>query len=483
MIIRHDRRNLRYKSNFRTFLRHSTRITAKIARTFLRSSVFLPHPFSAEFRPMKIVILGAGVIGVTSAWYLARAGHEVTVIDRQPAPALETSFANAGEVSPGYSAPWAAPGIPVKAMKWLFMKHAPLIIQARPDLAKLSWVAQMLMNCTTPAYKRNKSRMVRLAEYSRDCLIDLRGETGIAYDERMQGTLQLFRTAKQVEGAAKDIDVLRADGVPFEVLDRAGCIAAEPGLASSADKIAGGLRLPNDETGDCFKFTNALSARAEALGVTFRYGVSIHRLNKSGDRITSVDTSAGRIDANAFVLALGSYSPLLAAPLGIKLPVYPVKGYSITVPIVDAERAPVSTVMDETHKIAITRLGDRIRVGGMAEIAGYDQSLPLKRRATLEHSVEDLFGGAGDQSRATFWSGLRPMTPDGTPILGRSPIGNLFLNTGHGTLGWTMACGSGRVLADVISGRAAEIDASDLGFARYQGGSAAAPALRAVPAE
>jgi D-amino-acid dehydrogenase len=416
---------------------------------------------------MKIVVLGAGVIGVTSAWYLAKAGHEVTVIDRQPGPSLETSFANAGEISPGYSSPWAAPGIPMKAVKWLFMKHAPLIIQPRPDLHKLGWMARMLANCTTAAYQENKSRMVRLAEYSRDCLMDLRAETGVTYDERTQGTLQLFRSAKQVDAAEKDIAVLRADGVPFEVLDRDACIAAEPGLAAARDKIAGGLRLPGDETGDCFKFTNSLSDMAAALGVTFRYDVGIDGLEQEAGRITAVHTSEGRITADAFVVALGSYSPFLVSRFGIKLPVYPVKGYSITVPIVDADRAPVSTVMDETHKIAITRLGDRIRVGGMAEIAGFDLSLNPKRRATLEHSVEDLFGGAGDQSRATFWTGLRPMTPDGTPIVGRSTIPNLFLNTGHGTLGWTMAAGSGRVLADIVSGRATEIESADLGYARY----------------
>jgi D-amino-acid dehydrogenase len=416
---------------------------------------------------MKVVVLGAGVIGVTSAWYLAKAGHEVTVIDRQPAAALETSFANAGEISPGYSSPWAAPGIPVKALKWMFMEHAPLIIQPRMDWTKLSWMARMLMNCTSEAYAVNKSRMVRLAEYSRDCLMDLRAETGISYDERTQGTLQLFRTEKQVAAAAKDIAVLKADGVPFEVLDAEACVAAEPGLTSAKHKIAGGLRLPGDETGDCFKFTQSLADMAKAQGVTFRHGVSIDRLEAEAGRITAVYTSEGRVTADSFVVALGSYSPMLVKDFGIKLPVYPIKGYSITVPIVDEGRAPVSTVMDETHKIAITRLGDRIRVGGMAEIAGFDTSLSPKRQATLTHSVEDLFGGAGDQSQAKFWSGLRPMTPDGTPIVGRSPIQNLFLNTGHGTLGWTMAAGSGRVLADIVSGRRAEIEAADLGYARY----------------
>lgn len=418
---------------------------------------------------MKIVVLGSGVIGVTSAWYLAQAGHEVTVIDRQPAAALETSFANAGEISPGYSSPWAAPGIPLKALKWMFMEHAPLIIQPAMDMTKLRWMAQMLGNCTSAAYAVNKARMVRLAEYSRDCLTELRAETGLRFDERQQGTLQLFRTQKQLDAAAKDIEVLREGGVPFEVLDRAGCIAAEPGLRSAADRIVGGLRLPADETGDCFKFTQGLAAKAAALGVTFRHGVSIQRLNMAGQRIASVSTSAGDVTADAFVLALGSYSPALVAPLGMRLPVYPVKGYSITMPIIDEARAPISTVMDETHKIAITRLGDRIRVGGMAELAGFDLSLHDKRKATLLHSVQDLFGGAGDTRQTAFWTGLRPMTPDGTPVVGRTPVANLFMNTGHGTLGWTMAAGSGRVLADIMSGRATQIDSADLGLDRYLG--------------
>ncbi len=432
---------------------------------------------------MRVVILGAGVIGVTSAWYLAQAGHEVTVFDRQNAPAMETSFGNAGEISPGYASPWAAPGIPMKALKWLFMHHAPLIVQPRPDPAKIKWVLQMLTNCTAGAYSVNKSRMVRLAEYSRDCLMDLRATTGITYDERTQGTLQLFRTQKQVDAAYKDIKVLKADGVPFEVLTPEQCVFAEPGLAPNFNKIAGGLRLPGDETGDCFKFTNRLAEMARAAGVTFKFGVSITALDKQGDKIVAVETSQGRITAEAFVLALGSYSPMLAKPLGLTLPVYPVKGYSITVPIVDESRAPVSTIMDETYKIAITRLGDCIRVGGMAEIAGFDNTLHAKRQETLTHSVEDLFGGAGDQTRAAFWCGLRPMTPDGTPILGRSGLANLFLNTGHGTLGWTMAAGSGKALADMVSGRATDIDTADLGLARYartRRSVATVPALKAA---
>ncbi|MEH6773601.1 MAG: D-amino acid dehydrogenase [Cereibacter changlensis] len=420
---------------------------------------------------MKIVVLGAGVIGVTSAWQLARAGHEVTVIDRQPAAALETSFANAGEISPGYSSPWAAPGIPMKALKWMFMEHSPLIIQPRPDPAKIRFLFQMLGNCSSAAYAVNKARMVRLAEYSRDCLTEIRTETGIAFDERQQGTLQLFRSQKQLDAAGKDTEVLREGGIPFELLDVAGCLATEPGLHDAAGKIVGGLRLPKDETGDCFKFTQGLATLAAGRGVRFRHGVTIQRLVQSGGRIGSVLTSEGEVTADAFVVALASHSPRLLAPLGMKLPVYPFKGYSITLPITDATRAPVSTVMDESHKIAITRLGDRIRVGGMAELAGFDLSLSDKRKRTLVHSVEDLFGGAGDQAKASFWTGLRPMTPDGTPVVGRTPVANLFLNTGHGTLGWTMAAGSARVLADAVSGRPTEIESADLGFSRYLRGA------------
>ncbi|MWP37066.1 FAD-dependent oxidoreductase [Rhodobacter sphaeroides] len=432
---------------------------------------------------MRIVVLGAGVVGVTSAYELARAGHEVTVVDRQPAAALETSFANAGEISPGYASPWAAPGIPAKALRWMFMKHAPLVIRPRLDAAQVRFLLAILRNCTPAAYAQNKGRMVRLAEYSRDCLTDLRAATGLAFDERQQGTLQLFRSQKQLDAAARDIEVLRAGGVPFELLDADGCLAAEPGLRAARDRIAGGLRLTGDETGDCFKFTQGLAGLAEEGGVRFRYGTGVERLRVEGGRVTGVETTKGTFLADAVVVALGSHSPALVAPLGLRLPVYPVKGYSITVPIVDADRAPVSTVMDETYKIAITRLGTRIRVGGMAEVAGFSATLPPARRETLAMSVNDLFGGAGDLSRASFWTGLRPMTPDGTPVVGRTPVTGLWLNTGHGTLGWTMAAGSARVLSDLIDGRAPEIESADLGIERYAApGRRARPAVRLNPA-
>ena len=416
---------------------------------------------------MKVLILGSGVIGVTSAYYLAKAGHEVTVVDRQPKPALETSFANAGEVSPGYSSPWAGPGVPVRAIKWLLMKHGPLVIRPKPDPVMWIWLLKMLRNCTSARYAVNKGRMIPIAEYSRECLRALRSETGIRYDERERGTLQLFRYAAQLDQTAGDIAVLKQYGVPFEVLDRAGCVAAEPALSAVQEKIAGGLRLPLDETGDCHMFTQALALEAEKLGVRFAFNVGIEGLTADATRVTGVATSAGVMRADAYVVALGSWSPRLVRPLGISLPVYPVKGYSITVPISDPDAAPVSTVMDESYKVAITRLGDRIRVGGTAEVSGYSTKLYAARRATLDYSLTELFPRGGRLADATFWSGLRPMTPDGPPVIGATRYANLHLNTGHGTLGWTMACGSGRVLADMLSGRKPDIDTSELAITRY----------------
>jgi D-amino-acid dehydrogenase len=416
---------------------------------------------------MKVLILGSGVIGTTAAWYLAEAGHEVEVIDRQPGPGLETSFANAGEISPGYASPWAGPGVPVKAIKWILMQFGPLVVRPKIDPAMVIWCLQMLRNCTEGRYAINKARMVPIAEYSRDCLKALRAEIGIQYDERAQGTLQLFRTEKQVKGTKGDIAVLEKYGVPYEVLDPDGCIGAEPALAGVRDKFVGGLRLPNDETGDCKMFTERLAKLAEAKGVKFRHSTTIKGIATEAGRIAAIDTSAGLLRADVYVAAMGSYTPLIVGPLGLNVPVYPIKGYSITVPITDASGAPESTVMDETYKVAITRLGDRIRVGGTAEISGYDLTLRAARRATLEHSVGDLFPRGGDLSKATFWCGLRPMTPDGPPIIGKTRYDNLYLSTGHGTLGWTMACGSGRVLADTLSGKKPEVDISELNLSRY----------------
>ncbi len=417
---------------------------------------------------MKVLILGAGVVGVTSAWYLAKAGHEVTIIDRQVDVALETSYANAGQISPGYSAPWAGPGVPLKAVKWLMQDLAPFMISGKEvDTQTLGWMTKMVTNCTESAYHTNKARMMRLAEYSRDCFIDLRSELNIDYDQRSQGTLQLFRTDKQVKDAKKDISVLEECGVNFQVLDTAGCIEHEPALANVNEKIVGGLRLPGDETGDCFKFTNALADECKKMGVKFEMKTDILNINTSGDEIVSVSTSRGKMTSDAYLVALGSYSTPMLSKIDLKVPVYPIKGYSLTLPIIDPAKAPVSTIMDETYKVAVTRFEDRIRVGGTAEIASYNKELEEKRRANVEFVVGDLFPGGGDLEHAEFWTGLRPMTPDGTPILGETKYSNLFLNTGHGTLGWTMSLGSGKYVADVISQKAPDIENEGLSIARY----------------
>lgn len=415
---------------------------------------------------MKVIVLGGGVIGTTTAYYLARSGAEVVVLDRQSSVAQETSFANAGQVSPGYSTPWAAPGIPFKAMKWMFQKHAPLSIRPDGSLFQLRWMAAMLKNCSADRYAINKERMMRVAEYSRTCLRQLRADTGIAYEHRSQGTLQLFRTQAQLDAVQRDVAVLKECGVPYELLDRDQLTTVEPALAQARERLTGGLRLPNDETGDCHMFTQALAKLARGLGVDFRFDQTVEGLVTEGNRITGVRVSGEVLTADRYVLAFGSYSRGFLEPLGLKLPVYPVKGYSLTVPLLNPELAPQSTVLDETYKVAVTRFDNRIRVGGMAELAGFDLSLNPRRRATLEMVVSDLFPG-GDLPKAEFWTGLRPMTPDSTPIVGATPYSNLLLNTGHGTLGWTMACGSGKLVADLTMDHTPEIRTDGLGLSRY----------------
>jgi D-amino-acid dehydrogenase len=416
---------------------------------------------------MEIIVLGSGVIGLTSAWYLAQAGHEVTVIDRQSRSGEETSFANAGQISYGYSSPWAAPGIPKKAIKWLLQQHAPLKIKPSlsPELYK--WASQMLLNCSNKRYQVNKSRMLSLSNYSQECLSLLRKEQQIRYEGRQQGTLQLFRTQQQLDGAQKDMRLLEMSGTKHALLDVNGCIKQEPGLANVANKLTGGLYLPEDETGDCFLFCQQLTELAMQAGVTFMFDTEVQSLVKNGDDICGVLTNRGTFSADSYVVAMGSYSTQMLAPLGIHIPVYPVKGYSLTVPINDSQQAPQSTVMDESYKVAMTRFDDRIRIAGTAELTGFDYSIPEKRKATIEMVVKDLFPQAGHFEQGEFWTGLRPMTPDGTPIIGKTHYKNLYTNTGHGTLGWTMACGSAQLLTDVIDNSESAINSQQFDLFRY----------------
>lgn len=416
---------------------------------------------------MNVVIVGGGVIGVTSAWFLRQAGHEVTVIDRQPGAALETSFANAGQVSWTFAKPWAAPGVPANALKWMLQKHAPLVLRPRLDPAMWAWLLRMLVNCREARYLRNLERMLRIARYSHDTLVELRAQTGIAYDHATRGTLQLFRDNAGFAAAGRERPVLERLGVAHRVLDPAGCLEVEPGLRFSAVKLAGGIHYPEDETGDCRAFTHALAERATSRGVVFRTVTAVRTLEADGDRVRAVHTDRGAVTGEVYVLAAGSYTPLLARPLGIRLPVYPVKGYSATVPIDDPDAAPTSTLTDERYKVAITRLGDRLRAAGTAELAGYDLALRPARLKALAHVIGELFPRAGDLARAEYWAGLRPMTPDNLPVIGPTPYRNLYLNTGHGTLGWTLSHGSARLLADLVSGRKPDIDLDAFSLSRF----------------
>ena len=418
---------------------------------------------------MRVLVLGGGVIGTTTAYYLAREGFEVTVIERLSEVAHEASFANAGQISPGYSTPWAAPGVPLKAVKWLLSKHAPLAISPTLDMNQYRFMWQMLKHCNAKDYAINKERLVRISEYSRDVMNKLRSETEIEYEGRQLGTLQLFRTQKQVDAAAKDIKVLQEMGVIYELLDTQGVIGVEPALAKVSHKFKGGLRLPGDQTGDCLIFTKQLVEKAKELGVEFRFNQKIERFEVERGEITGVIVDGQKETADQYVVCLGAFTPQFLKPLGLDVPIYPMKGYSITVPIKNPEMAPVSTILDETYKVAVTRFDDRIRVGGMAELRGFDYSLNPKREATLRMICEDLYPEGGDLSGVvSFWTGLRPKTPDCTPVIGKTKYPNLFINAGHGTLGWTMACGAGQLSAHLIANKTPEISIDGLDITRYQ---------------
>lgn len=410
---------------------------------------------------MHALVIGAGVVGVTTAWYLRQQGHDVTVLEQDSAPALGTSFANAGQLSFGYAMPWAAPGVPLKALKWLLDETAPLKIQLDPyNLSgQVAWLLRMWRNCTAEAFERNKRVMLAQSEYSRQATAELVRELPqLDFCHQQKGTLQVFRSPEQREAARRDIDLLGAAGVPCTPMNRDELLALEPGLARSAVGIAGGLHLPGDGTGDCHQFTQQLARMAQAQGVKILYNCLMSGwITGSDGRVLGVRCAAGDLRADAVVMCTGVSSTGWLRQLDIHVPIYPVKGYSLTVPLRDDEdrgRAPVSTVMDETYKVAITRLGDRIRVGGTAEICGFDARLKPQRRAVLEKSLGEMFPGAGAVKEASFWCGFRPSTPHGFPYVG--PVQarpGLWLNAGHGTLGWTMACGTAKAVALSVAGK------------------------------
>ncbi len=416
---------------------------------------------------MTTVVLGAGVIGVTTAYFLARGGHDVTVLDRQPAAGLETSFANGALVTPSMSDPWAAPGIPSLILKHLGQEDAPFLLRLGALPGMVGWGLRFLRNCAPRRWRDNTEAVLRLGASSREALDAVTAETGIAYDRGERGSLRVYPDAASLAKAAKSAAMYRELGQPAELLDAAACVALEPALRPIAQQLAGGVCYPGDRSGDCLKFTQSLALRAAELGVNFRYGLTILGFETDAERVVAVRTGNGQLGGKRFVLACGSYSPLLARALGLRLPVLPVKGYSVTLPAAGWNNAPTMPIVDDHRKIAVTRLGDRIRLAGTAEFAGYDTTPNTRRGAMLLDAFAALFPEYPKHGKAQHWHGLRPMTPDGRPILCRTRYANLYLNTGHGPLGWTLACGSAKALADVMSDRRPEIDLAGFSIGRF----------------
>jgi len=407
---------------------------------------------------MKVLVLGAGVIGTSTAWYLVGAGHEVTVVDRREAAGMETSFANGGQISVSHAEPWANPEAPLKILQWLWRDDSPLLFRLRMDPAQWSWGARFLYECMPGRTRENIRQIVKLSIYSRDALRELRDETGIRYDQLERGILHYFTDRSAFESAVRSVDVVRSYGLDRDIKTVEEAIAIEPALAPARDRILGATYTATDESGDAHKFTQSLARMAEAKGARFLYGRNIARLVMGNDGLAGVDTGNEILKADAYVVALGSYSPLLTRPIGVALPIYPAKGYSASVDILDPARTPTVSLIDDSAKIVFSRLGGTLRIAGTAELSGYSTELNEVRCQALTRRAREIFPGAADYDRAKFWTGLRPSTPSNVPIVGASKVPRLYLNTGHGTLGWTMACGSGRALADIISGRKPQVD-------------------------
>jgi len=412
---------------------------------------------------MRVIVLGAGLLGVTSAYYLQQLGHEVSVIDRQASPAAETSFANGGQISVSHAEPWANPSAPLKVLQWLAKEDAPLLFRMRADMHQWLWGLRFLRECTPARTRRNIEQIVRLGSYSRDALQALRRDTGIAYDQRSQGILHFYTSAKEFEGALAPSEQMRQLGCDRQIVTADEAVRIEPALRHIRPQLAGATFTAEDESGDANAFARELVKLCQAAGITFLMNHTVTALREASGRIDHVEATDSdgrfqRLRADAYVLALGSVSPLLTRPLGISLPVYPAKGYSVTLPVKDESMAHQVSLTDDEYKLVFSRLGDRLRIAGTAEFNGYDRDLNRVRCEAIVRRVEQLFPGAGDTDQAQFWTGLRPATPSNVPIIGATRLPNFFLNTGHGTLGWTHACGSGKAISRLISGLAPEID-------------------------
>ena len=418
---------------------------------------------------MTTLVLGAGVIGVTTAYYLARTGHRVVVVERQPGPALETSFANGGQISACHTEPWATPATLPRIIKWLGRDDAPLKFRLKADPALFSWCLKFLLNCTEARTLKNMERMLRIALYSRDSLDELRLDTAIEYDQLSNGILHIYLDPKELTAASKQAEAMNQLGLDWRLMDRQACVALEPALKTAVNnsRICGGLFTPGDESGDAHTFTKALANMALNLGVDFQYDTTINRLLVKDGQFAGIDTDKGIFEADSCVVAMGSFSPLLLKPHGINLPVYPAKGYSVTLPLTKDVTAPSVSLIQDEMKLVYSRLGDRLRIAGTAEIAGYDDRIDEKRARNIMRAALELFPDIPEPEDPGFWAGLRPKTPDSVPVIGPTKIDNLYLNTGHGTLGWTMACGSGRILADLISGVEPDIPINGLKIDRF----------------
>jgi D-amino-acid dehydrogenase len=412
---------------------------------------------------MKVLVLGAGVIGTTTAWFLAESGHDVTVVERHDAAAMETSFANGGQISVSHVEPWANPEAPFKILRWLGQADAPLLFRPRLDAQQWRWGLQFLVECLPSRTRRNMLQILAISKYSGEVLRSLRAATGLHYDDLQRGILQIYTDRRGFDGAVAAAELVGQYGVRREVKTAAECVAIEPSLGSRSDWIAGGTYTASDETGDARKFTQSLAALAMQRGVRFRYGMTVESLAVAGgvaSGVHAIDEERRKevLAADAYVMCLSSYTPRLLVPIGVNALVYPAKGYSATLRIVDPAAAPTVSITDDAKKIVFTRLGDRLRVAGTAELSGYSLELNAVRCEALTRRAHEWFGNAIDIEKPEYWAGLRPATPSNVPIIGRTRYPNLYLNTGHGTLGWTMSCGSGKAIADLVSGRRPEVD-------------------------
>ena len=412
---------------------------------------------------MKVIVLGAGVVGTASAWYLHQAGHEVTVLERQPGPALETSFANGCQISVSHAEPWANPATLLKVMRGLGREDAPLLFRLRADPHQWRWCLQFVRECRPARVAANLRQIVAIADYSRRSLQALRAETGIEYDSLTRGILHFYTDQQEFDKSWRAAAAMRGLGCPRTTIDADEVVRIEPALAGVREKLVGGDFTASDESGDVYKFTSRLAEKGAVAGIEFRYGATVARLLAEDGKVSGVAITDGEgrrhvLRADAFVIALGSFSAALLAPLGIGLAIYPGKGYSATYPILDPDAAPTVSLTDDGHKLVMSRLGSRLRVAGTCELNGYSRELNPVRCEAITRRVRALFPDACDYAGATYWAGLRPLTPSNVPYIGKTRYPNLYLNTGHGTLGWTMGCGSGRALADIVSGRRPEVD-------------------------